>query len=254
MRGDRSNSRSWAGAGWALVVSVAAASGCAGSGGFQFRGTTALSFLRQVRESDDPNVRYAAYDRLGSPNVYDNDEQKAETAKLLIANMRSGKEPVATRAVICRTLGMLRRPEARKAILEATEDDDPLVRAEACRAVGRVGQTEDATILARVMAVDTSGECRIAAIESLGELKAKDRRINEFLVAGMEHDDPAIRVACLHALRSITGKDLGVEAEAWKKYIESTAPTVPDSAVDSKVQVAPRASASPGAARPGPLP
>ena len=34
------------------------------------------------------------------------------------------------------------------------------------------------------------------------------------LVAGMEHDDPAIRLASLKALRKITGKDLGVDAAA----------------------------------------
>ncbi len=223
MQGERSIGQTWTGAVLALAA-VSLISGCVGPQGFEFRGTTALSFLRTIRESKDPNVRYAAYDSLRSPNVYDGDNQKAETAKLLVANMRSGKEPTATRAVICRTLGSLGRPEARQAILAATEDDDALVRAEACRALGRVGQTEDATILARVMTVDTSGECRIAAIESLGTLKAKDRRINEFLVAGMEHEDPAIRVACLHALRSITGKDLGVEALPWKKYVESLHP------------------------------
>ena len=69
------------------------------------------------------------------------------------------------------------------------------------------------------MTLDNAGECRVAAIESLGELKSKDRRITEYLVTGMEHDDPAIRVAALVALRQITGKDLGVEAGPWKKYV-----------------------------------
>ena len=52
-----------------------------------------------------------------------------------------------------------------------------LVRAEACRALGKVGRPEDATILARVMTVDTLGDCRVAAIEGLGELKSHDQRI-----------------------------------------------------------------------------
>jgi HEAT repeat protein len=123
--------------------------------------------------------------------------------------------------VICRTLGQLRKPEAREAILASIEDDDNLVRAEACRALGKVGRTQDSTVLARVMTVDVAVDCRVAAIESLGELKAKDRRINEFLVTGMEHEEPAIRVASMNALKSITGKDLGVDPLAWKKYVES---------------------------------
>ena len=209
-----------------MVLAIAlGASGCAsGLGQYQFKGTTAASFERTIKESRDPNLRYAAYDSLGSAKCYDNEEQKAEAAHLMAEKLKAGKEPNATRAVICRSLGMIRRPEAREAVLVAINDDDPLVRAEACRALGRVGRPEDATVLARTMGLDSSGECKVAAIESLGELKPKDPRIAEYLVIGMEHDEPAIRVACLKSLRAITGQDRGVDAIAWKKYVETLSP------------------------------
>ena len=220
MIGERSSTQSLFGA--ALVLSLAVGfSGCTGSNGFKFRGTTAASFLRTIEESKDPNARYTAYDDLASPRCYDGDSQKERAARVLAAKLKEGREPIATRAVICRTLGMLRRPEAREVILAATNDEDALVRAEACRALGRVGRPEDSTILARVMTLDVSAECRVAAIESLGDLKAPDKRITQFLVAGMEHDEPVIRVASWNALKSITGKDLGVDAIQWKKYIDS---------------------------------
>ncbi len=123
---------------------------------------------------------------------------------------------------------MLRKPEARDVILAATNDEDALVRAEACRALGRVGRSEDATILARVMTLDNSEECRIAAIESLGDLKSPDKRISQLLVSGMEHDEPAIRVASWKSLQAITGKDLGVDAIEWKKYVDA----IPDTTID----------------------
>jgi HEAT repeat protein len=207
-----------------VVLAIAATTGCAGFQGFKFRGTTAASFLRTIEEDKDPNVRFAAYDSLSSPRCYDDEGQKERAARTLVEKLKSGHEPNATRAVICRTLGQLRKPEAREAILRSIEDEDTLVRAEACRALGKVGRSEDATILARVMTTDVTAECRVAAIESLGELKAKDRRINEFLVSGMEHEEPAIRVASMNALKSITGKNLGVDPLVWKKYIE----TLPD--------------------------
>jgi len=225
----------------AVALAVAAAAGCTGTQGFQFRGTTAASFLRQVEESRDPNVRYAAYDSLASARCYDDEGQKTKAARTLVEKLRAGKEPVATRAVICRTLGSLRKPEARDAILVASNDDDALVRAEACRALGKVGRPEDATVLARVMTLDVAGECRVAAIESLGELRSGDRRITEYLVSGMEHDDPAIRVASLGALRSITGKDLGVDAVAWKKYVETLAPPVTAPPTDPAAAPGPKA-------------
>jgi HEAT repeat protein len=205
----------------ALALAVAATAGCAGFRGGPFRGTTAASFLRTIEESKDPNARYAAYDSLGSPRSYDDESQKDRAVRVMIDRLKAGREPDATRAVICRSLGQLRKSEAREAVLGAVVDDDPLVRAEACRALGLVGRTEDATILARVMTVDVSAECRVAAIESLGELKARDRRINQYLVTGMEHEEPAIRVASMNALKAITGKDLGVDAIAWKKYVEA---------------------------------
>ena len=226
MRGDRPSARKRSGA--VLALAIAVISGCAGVNGHRFRGTTAASFLRTIEESKDPNTRYNAYDSLASARCYDDDAQKTRAAETLVAKMRENKEPIATRAVICRTLGILRKPEARDVILGACNDEDALVRAEACRALGGVGRSEDATVLARVMTLDNSAECRVAAIESLGVLKSQDKRITQFLVSGMEHDEPAIRVASLHALRSITGKDLGVDAIEWKKYVD----TIPDILID----------------------
>ena len=221
MIGARTLQRIRPGIGPALGLAVAiGVVGCSADA-FKFRGTTAASFLRTVEQSNDPNVRYVAYNDLASPRCYDGDDTKARAAKVLAAKLKEGKEPIATRAVICRTLGMLRRPEAREMILASSNDDDPLVRAEACRALGKVGRSEDATVLARVMTIDVSAECRIAAIESLGELKSSDKRITQHLVSGMEHDEPAIRVASWNALKSITGKDLGVDVLAWKKYVDA---------------------------------
>ena len=221
MIGERKSQRSRFGMGVALGLAVAGGMLGCGANPFKFRGTTASSFLRTIEESKDPNARYAAYTDLSSPRCYDNDEQKARAAKVLASKLKEGREPIATRAVICRTLGDLRRPEAREVILAAANDEDALVRAEACRALGRVGRSEDATVLARVMTLDVSAECRVAAIESLGELKSTDKRIIQHLVSGMEHDEPAIRVASWNALKSITNKDLGVDVIEWKKYVDS---------------------------------
>lgn len=204
-----------------LTLGLAGGLGCTSPGAFQFRGTTAASFLRTVEQSNDPNARYTAYVDLGSLRAYDDEGQKARVAQVLAAKLKEGREPNATRAVICRTLGILRRPEARDVVLSATNDEDAFVRAEACRALGRVGRSDDATILARVMSLDVSAECRIAAIDSLGDLKSSDKRITQHLVSGMEHDEPALRVASWNALKSITGKDLGVDVMAWKTYVDS---------------------------------
>ena len=186
-------------------------------------GTTATSFLHKAESSADPNIRFLAYDKLGSPNCYDHAEQKAEAARVLIKALATGKEPAASRAVICRTLGMLHRPESRPALLQAIDDPGPAVRIEACKALGPVARPEDATVLARVMAADTQLECRVAAIEGLGRLKAPDTRITLVLVDNLEDKDPAIRYASLQALRALSGKDFGPQVAPWKKYAQSIA-------------------------------
>lgn len=208
-----------------LALFLAGQAGCS-----QFIGTTAQSYLMKIRDSPDPNIRYLAYAKLASPACYDNPGQKTEAVRTLVAKLEGAQEPVATRAVICRTLGELRDPSAREPLIKAVNDPEGLVRVQACRALGKVGKPEDATILARVMTVDTLEDCRIAAIEGLGELKAKDARIMQILVMGMDHDDPAIRLASLEALRNITGLDRGVDPAAWRDAVLPQTASAPPAA------------------------
>jgi HEAT repeat protein len=208
------------------VVAAAAITGCS-----TFIGTTSKSFLHQVRDNPDPNIRYIAYSKLGVPAAYENQTQKDEAVGVMIAKLQEAKEPVAVRAVIVRSLGNLRDGRARQEIIKAANDvENAVIRIEACRALGKVGQPEDATILARIMTVDKLEDCRIAAIEGIGMLKAQDVRIYNILLDGMDHDDPAIRLECLRALREITGKDFGVDPAAWRRGLE---PTLKDLAATS---------------------
>ena len=197
-----------------VAFALATAAGCT-----SYVGTTASSFLRRVRDDPDPNVRYLAYAKLAKPNCYDNEAQKAEAAQTLIAKLAEGKEPVATRAVILQTLGELRNPASREVVLKSVNDPEPAIRVQACRALGKVGRTEDATVLARVMTTDTLEDCRIAAIDALSVLKPNDPRIARVLVSAMQHDDPATRLASLNALRSISGTDAGLDAASWAKLL-----------------------------------
>lgn len=194
---------------------LAASAGCS-----TFIGTTAASFMRKARESDDPNVRYLAYGKLANLHAYNDDQQKEEATNLLISALEPGREPTASRAMICRTLGELRRPEAHETLTKAAEDQDATVRAEALRALGKVGTVEDSALLARVMTIDRQAECRIAAIDGLGELKSGDPKIQALLVDNMGHSDPSIRLASLRALRKLSRRDLGVEPGPWKEYVE----------------------------------
>jgi HEAT repeat protein len=202
----------------ALLLAVFAA--CAGCS--TYIGTTPKSFLHHVRSNPDPNIRYIAYAKLGRPDLYDNPEDKSQAVETLVAKLDEGREPVAIRAVIIRTLGELGDRRARHAIARLANDPntEPVLKVEAYRALGKVGTAEDATMLARVMNTDHLEDCRIAAIEGIGALKAEDPRIYHVLIEGMEHEDPAIRLQSYRALKQITGKDLGNQPEAWRREFE----------------------------------
>lgn len=196
-------------------MAIVSVTGCANS-----IGTTATSFMNRVRESPDPNIRHLAYSKLANENCFDDDAQKAEAARLLALKLDEKAEPVITRAVICRTLGEMGRPEAREALLRATLDPEPLIRSAACRALGKVGTAEDSVRLAHTMMVDNDTDVQIAAIEGIKELKNPDPRVVTVLVDNMESPDPAMRLASYEALQRATGKDLGPDPEPWKKMVK----------------------------------
>jgi HEAT repeat protein len=188
-------------------------------------GTTYKSFVRQARENPDPNIRYLAYAKLGAPSLYEDQAQKDEAVKIMIAKLDDDREPIAIRAVITRSLGNLGDRRAREAILRGIADtDNAVIRVEACRALGKVGLPEDATTLARIMTIDRLEDCRIAAIESIGSLKSREPRILQILIDGMEHDDPAIRYQCLESLRTIIGKDYGIDPADWRRQLHALLP------------------------------
>ncbi len=188
--------------------------------------------MRQARENPDPNIRYIAYAKLGSPSIYEDNVQKEEAVKIMLGKLEESKEPVAIRAAIIRSLGNLGDRRARNVILKGIADtDNAVIRVEACRALGKVGLPEDATTLARIMTIDKLEDCRIAAIEAIGAIKTKEPRIYQILLDGMDNEDPAIRYQCLQSLRMLTEKDLGIDPEAWRRELEpmlAPKPAVPD--------------------------
>jgi len=219
MTGEHKRIRAISVIGHCLALVLTCTWGCAGS-----LGTTARSMLTNVRDNKDPNARYQAYVKLGKARTYDSTEQMVESVAELSKRLMEGKEPPISRAVICRSLGELKRPEARDALLKAMDDEDDEVRAEAARALGKVGKPEDAVLLSRMMAIDTTHNGRVAAAEGLANLKPTDPRIMISLSENLNNDDPAMRLAAYRALKQITGADPGTSAEVWHEYLAANFP------------------------------
>lgn len=203
--------------------------GCAGS-----LGTTARSMLAHVRDDPDPNIRFEAYSKLGKLRTYDDELQIIESVQELSAKLNSGKEPSVSRAMICRTLGKLKQPEGRDALVKAMEDPDDEVRCEAARALGHIGKPDDAILLTRMMAIDPTHNGRVAAAEGLANLKPNDPRVLISLTENLNNDDPAIRLASYRTLKSITGADPGSDANSWHLFLADAIPGYVDDPVASQ--------------------
>lgn len=229
--------------GLAALAAVAASAGCQGAG--WSRSATVLA--HELRANPNPNERFRDYEKLVQSVRRASNESKAQAVRILVDGLEPGREPMATRAVICRGLGEIGGPDSRAALVKvvqeterpertkpglmaAMEDEslrlerEAMVRAEACRALGKVGQPEDATLLTRIMVADTVNDCRIAAIDGLGDLRANDPRVFRVLIGGMESEDPAVRLASHQSLCKATGKDLGLESKPWNEWLDRQSP------------------------------
>jgi HEAT repeat protein len=199
------------------VAALAAAAGCS-----TYLGTTPKSYLRHVRSNPDPNIRFIAYSKLGSPDFYDDPADKSEAVQTLVSKLEEGREPMAIKIAIIHSLGELGDRRARNPISKIANNPntEPMLKVEAFRALGKVGRPEDAMTLVRFMNTEQLEDCKIAAIEGIGSLKVQDPRIYHVLIEGMEHEDPAIRLQCYRSLKQITGKDVGSLPRDWRKELE----------------------------------
>jgi hypothetical protein len=216
--------------------------------------------MHQVERDPDPNVRYKAYQSLGKAAVYDDAEQRARAARLLVTKLDPRVEPLASRAVICRTLGEIGDPVARDSLIPPCHDSDPLIRAEAYCSLGKVGKPEDSTVLMQAMTLDRDDHCKAAAAEALGSLKQADPRTEGYLVRALDNDDPRIRYAALRSLRKISGKDFVSKQEPWRAYVlakhgeKIEPPTTAIADAGSRDPAASPASMLPSVRPPGPTP
>ncbi|MFM1803627.1 MAG: hypothetical protein RL136_506 [Planctomycetota bacterium] len=143
--------------------------------------------------------------------------------------------------------------------LYATDAPDPLVRAAAIQALGRHGATEDASLVARnlespyrqvrlaaakalqrlhdpavadtiwtrLVNVDEDSDIRTELAISLGQYPTP--AVFNALVAALSQRELAVNLAALDSLRTITGKDYGIEEDAWLRHMVTAKPPLLES-------------------------
>ena len=109
-------------------------------------------------------------------------------------------------------------PSIQRALLDADEG----VRINATASMEKLGDARAVDCLAGAGLVDTNAKVRLNAAVGLGKFKAAGTE--RALAAALKREmNPAVRRELASALRSITGKDLGEDAEAWGRALDAAA-------------------------------
>jgi len=122
-----------------------------------------------------------------------------------------------------RALGLHGSPDHVPLIIERLVDEpDRLVRAEAARALQRIHNPIATDPLLRAMdeEFEADPEVRAGAAHALGQYA--EPRVVQALIASL--NDPALVVnySTIHALRTLTGQDFGIETRAWLDWYDAT--------------------------------
>ena len=161
------------------------------------------------------------------------EEQREPISAQLAARLKDERAPVL-RVELVRALGEFQTPSARAAVQAALSDEAATVRIAACKALSRHPAAESVEPLAQAISSDADLDVRIAAAESLGKfsgaaLPAEERkRLAQSLRPALDDRDPALQVAAMQSLTTITGRDnFRNDAPTWRQFLDGGNPTPP---------------------------
>jgi HEAT repeat protein len=169
-----------------------------------------------------PGMRMASIREFGPRGRDADDAEQARICEQLAQQIRTEPDPIV-RKTIQETIGEFRTPLASAVVLAGLNDDDRDVRVTCCRLLGE--RADPATIepLSKLVATDSDLDVRLAAVDALGLMKSNATVPG--LAAALKDRDPAMQLAGVEAMKSVTGKeDLGNDVEAWREYAATITP------------------------------
>jgi HEAT repeat protein len=154
------------------------------------------------------------------------EEQQRLSTELAAAY--EGEEDPLIRVEIVRAIGRCSTPAAASVLRSALDDSDAGVRQVACKAWGRRGGPEAAAELTRILSSDVDKDVRLTAAVALGE--TGDPNAVAALGEVLAERDPAMQYVAVKSLREVTGEDLGNDVSRWREYVQREAPSSSDPA------------------------
>jgi hypothetical protein len=153
-----------------------------------------------------------------APTVTDSDQREA-ICRDLAQQIRPERDSII-RGEILRTLAAYNGPTAAVVLHKAVQDPDADVRKLVCDLWGRRTDAEAATVLADVLAHDSDKDVRMAAARGLGQSHELDIAMSA-LGPALDDKDPAMQHCAMVSLHTVTGQDLGNNADKWRQYVKT---------------------------------
>jgi HEAT repeat protein len=151
----------------------------------------------------------------------------------LALKIRDEDDPLL-REEMLRTLSRYPSPTARAVLEAGLKDGDPHVRRVAVQAIDSLGGKDAALLLAETVRSDTDDDVRLAATKALA--KYDDPQALSALAAVLDDRNPALQYRAMDSLRDTTGKDFGNDVVAWREYLKTGDPNLPERSLADRVR------------------
>ena len=192
----------------AAVVFSAALVGCGGSRKFERKA--------QRLESDNPDVRRESALEMGKTYV-SNDARRAELIQRLSVMAQSDDDPLVRSAALTALCEQDRRAAVDLAV-RMRADTHPMVRWDAVKVMAAYGDAATIPALIEVAEKDDDERVRREAVKALA--KYNEPRVVDALLGRLTDRSISVAHAARDSLRQIAGGvDLGMDVEAWRKWL-----------------------------------
>ena len=146
------------------------------------------------------------------------DDEAAEAAIASLARILTEEDLPLARIEAARALGQTPRPSAAAALGQAMSDSEAEVRIAACDALGKQAQSASIPVLQNVINSDTENDVRLAAARALGNIE--DPAAVKALALALEDRSPALQYRAVESLKQITGENFEGDVDQWRSYVQ----------------------------------
>jgi HEAT repeat protein len=148
-------------------------------------------------------------------------EEQNALAQQMNEAFKNESDPLLRREYV-RVCAGCASPAAGETLTLALADSEPDIREIACDAWAKHGGPQAIPKLSDTMKHDADLNVRLASVRALAKIGGSDAI--SAVAPALEDESPAMQYRAVQALREMTGKDFGDNANAWREYLRGGSP------------------------------